>query len=97
MDNIEIPPSSRKLVLNSDLHQIKCEISFKNFDSASERDIDALRAFEIQETDNVLFCYFKGTLAFPKKILFKDDRIEFGGVTISGSRASNCGTGIHIV
>lgn len=96
VDDIEAPPSARTLVFKSAIHQVDIRIEFidRRMLNPDEQAISA--EFGIPTEENVVFCFFTGKMPAPVPVKFNERNIQFGGMTLEGSRMAGCGVGIQV-
>lgn len=96
VDDIEAPPSSRKIRMISKIRQVSVEIEFRDRKMLDADEILVCQKYRIPLDENVVFCYFNGEIAAPLPVKFQNDGIFFGGTVIRGDRLKNCHTGVQV-
>jgi hypothetical protein len=96
VDDIESPPSAQRLTFKSAVHQVDIRIEFKDRAMLSSHDEQIATRFGIPADENVVFCFFTGSLPAPVPVKFTNRNIQFQSVTMEGNCISNCNVGIQV-
>lgn len=96
VDDLHVPPGGRTMQMHSKIRGVAVEIEFKDRQRLDRRELAVANDLSIPSDENVVFCYFRGEIAAPVPVVFKQEGIEIGGMTIGGGVMSYCDTGIQV-
>lgn len=96
VDDIESPPSARMLVFKSSVHQVDIRIEFKDRSMLDLLEQRIALDFSIPVDENVVFCFFTGSIPAPVPVKFNKRNTQFRNMTLEGCQMSDCGVGIQI-